>query len=475
MKRLSPFLLLAGAVAVVYLNSFRGVFQFDDYNVIVDNSGVHTWGAFLAGLPRGIRPLLKFTYTLNWTSGLGLFGFHLVNVGLHAANAAMLFHLASRVGGPSVSRFAALLPALLFAVHPVQTEAVTYISGRSVSLMAFFYLGSLLAYLRGRERGSRFLLYLASPTLFLLAAATKEVALTLPFAMILCEAVRREKGGWKEALRAQAVHWGLLVALAVLLLAHAGYGRLLEACFDIRGVAANLLTQVHGIGYLLSRLVMPHALNIDPDLPVFSGWSPVLLPEALLLAALLAAGIFGLWRRSPAGFGILWFFLHLVPTNSFIPRLDVANERQLYLASWGLFLALAAGADLLREKRGARRVTAVAAVLVIALGVLTVSRNAAYRSEVSLWEDTARKSPGKARAWNNLGYAYQQAGRFRDAEAAYLGALRLDPGYALARGNLREMKAKSKTPGSPAPAAAPAAPAAGAAPAREAAPAAPGG
>jgi len=123
--------------------------------------------------------------------------------------------LPSRVGGPSVSRFAAAAPALLFAVHPVQTEAVTYISGRSVSLMAFFYLGSLLAYLRGRERGSRFLLYLASPTLFLLAAATKEVALTLPFAMILCEAVRREKDGWKEALRAQAVHWGLLVALAV--------------------------------------------------------------------------------------------------------------------------------------------------------------------------------------------------------------------------------------------------------------------
>ena len=343
MKRLFPVLLLAGAVVAVYLNSFKGVFQFDDYNVIVDHGGVHSWSAFLAGLPRGIRPLLKLTYTLNWTSGLGLFGFHLVNVGLHAANAVMLFRLASTIGGPSVSRFAALLPALLFAVHPVQTEAVTYISGRSVSLMAFFYLGSLLAYLRGRERGSRFLLYLASPILFLLAAASKEVAVTLPFALILCEAVRRERDGWKEALRAQAVHWALLLFLAVLFLSHTGYGRLLEACFDIRGAAANLFTQIHGVGYLLSRLVMPHALNIDPDLPVFSGGSPVLIPEALLLAALLAAGVLGLKKRSMAGFGILWFFLHLVPTNSFIPRLDVANERQLYLASWGLFLAVTDG------------------------------------------------------------------------------------------------------------------------------------
>ena len=443
MKRLSPVLILAGTVAVVYLNSFRGAFQFDDYLVIVDNAGVHSWSAFLAGLPRGIRPLLKFTYTLNWTSGLGLFGFHLVNVTLHAANAVMLFLLASRIGGPSVSRFAALLPALLFAVHPVHTEAVTYICGRSVSLMAFFYLGSLLAYLRGRQLRSRYLLYLASPILFLLATAAKEVALTLPFALVLCEAVRRERNGWKEALRSQAVHWGLLAFLAVLFIAHAGYGRLLEVCFDIRGPAANLFTQLHGISYLLSLLSLPHTLNFDPDLPVFSGWSPVLLPEALLLAALLAAGIFGLRRRSLAGFGILWFFLHLVPTNSFIPRFDVANDRQLYLASWGLFLALASGADLLRRNRGERWVTAVAVLLVVALGGFTVSRNAVYRSQVALWEDTVRRSPGKARVQNNLGYAYERAGRFKEAEAAYLRALRVDPAYALARRNLRGLKAGS--------------------------------
>ena len=442
MKRLFPVPLLAGAVVAVYLNSFQGVFQFDDYNVIVDRVGVHSWGAFLAGLPRGIRPLLKFTYTLNWTSGLGLFGFHLVNVTLHAANAVMLFFLASRIVGPSATRFAVLLPALLFAVHPVQTEAVTCISGRSVSLMAFFYLGSLLVYLRGRARGSRLLLHVASPVLFLLAVASKEVALTLPFALVLCEAARLERAGWKETLRAQAVHWAVLFSLAVLFLAHAGYGRLLEACFGIRGVASNLFTQLHGIVYLLSRLVRPHDLNFDPDLPVFTGWTPVLLPEALFLAALLAAGFFGFSKRSPAGFGILWFFLHLVPTNSFIPRLDVANERQLYLASWGLFMALAAGADLLREKRGARWPTAVAALLVIALGVLTVSRNMVYRSEVTLWEDTVRKSPEKARTWNNLGYAYDQAGRFHDAETAYLRALRIDPGYGLARGKLKALKAR---------------------------------
>jgi len=82
---------------------------------------------------------------------------------------------------------------------------------------------------------------------------------------------------------------------------------------------------------------------------------------------------------------------------------------------------------------------------VVALGGYTVSRNAAYHSEVALWEDTVRKSPWKARGWNNLGYAYQQAGRLRDAEVAYLRALRIDPGYARATGNLRELIAISES------------------------------
>jgi tetratricopeptide (TPR) repeat protein len=438
------FLLPAGAAVLVFLNSFSGAFQYDDYNVIVDNPVVHSWGAFLADLPRGIRPILKFTYTVNWTSGLGLPGFHLVNVALHAGNAVLLFLLASRILGPAASPFSSLYPALLFAVHPVQAEAVTYVSGRSVSLMAFFSLSSLLAYLWGRERGNRFLLYAVSPIFFLLAAASKEVALVLPFALLLCESVRPGKEGWKGALRAQAVHWALLLSLVVFLLAHPGYGTLLESCFDIRGAGSNLLSQVHGIAYLLSRLVSPHALNIDPDLPAFSGWGPGPILESLLLSVLFAAGCFGIRARSVAGFGILWFFLHLVPTNSFIPRLDVANERQLYLASWGLFLAVAAAVDPLRERWGKRRVAAAAVLLAAVLGGFTVARNDVYRTEISLWEDTVRKSPRKARAWNNLGYAYQQEHRFREAEASYLRALAIDPEYDLARGNLERCRFQSR-------------------------------
>jgi hypothetical protein len=205
--------LLAAAVLAVYFNSFTGVFQFDDYNVIVDNPGVHSFAAWFAGLFTGIRPLLKLSYTLNWTSGWGPFGFHLFNVTVHAAN-AVLVYLLSRMffnqyafagtagesnsvrpvalqqnpGSALTPEFAALTAALLFAIHPVQTEAVTYICGRSTSLMALFYFGGMLAYVRGAERRGRLLLYVLSPILFAAAVAVKETALTLPFALVLWEA-----------------------------------------------------------------------------------------------------------------------------------------------------------------------------------------------------------------------------------------------------------------------------------------------
>jgi hypothetical protein len=194
-------LLLACALAMAYVNSWQGAFQFDDYNVIVNNPLVHSWSAWLADLSRGIRPFLKFTYTLNWTTGLGAFGFHLFNLAVHAGNTFLVYGIAGRIlreQAGEVSRhgtqMAAFLTALLFAVHPVQTEAVTYICGRSTSLMAFFYLAGFYAYQCGVEEKKPVLLYAAGPVLFVLAMLSKEVAVTLPAALLLWEACRRNRG-----------------------------------------------------------------------------------------------------------------------------------------------------------------------------------------------------------------------------------------------------------------------------------------
>jgi protein O-mannosyl-transferase len=437
--------LVAAAAFGAQLNAFRGAFQFDDFNVIVDNPAVHSFGAWIAGAAHGIRPLLKLTYMLNWTSGAGLFGFHLFNAAVHAANAVLVYLLGRRMfagtirAGEENETAGPLLAALLFAVHPVQTESVTYVCGRSMSLMALLYLGSMWAYVRGVESNRWMQLRVVSPGLFALAVLTKEVAVTLPAALCLWEAARGGlRARWGEIARRQSVHWLALTAAAVGFFAHAGYRRLLLGGFAGRTVFENLLSQVHGVSYLLSRLVMVQRLNIDPDLAVARSWTAALAAEAVFLGVLLVLGAVAFRKARVAGFGILWFLLQILPTNSVVPRLDVANEREMYLAAWGIFLVVGQGLDAVRASGGRRAAFAggAAFVLVIVLAAFTVGRNGVYRSEVALWEATARLSPGKPRVQNNLGYAYQLAGMPDRAERAYQEALRLDGSFRLARGNL---------------------------------------
>ncbi|OGQ93990.1 MAG: hypothetical protein A2521_04410 [Deltaproteobacteria bacterium RIFOXYD12_FULL_57_12] len=435
-------LLLAASVALAYGNAVTGPFQFDDYNVIVNNPAVHSWPAWWRDLGQGgIRPLLKLSYLLNWLTGWGAVGFHLVNVALHGANTVLVYLLGCRLAGrylpadPARVRAVALAGALVFALHPVQTEAVTYICGRSVSLMSFFYFASLLSYIDGRAASCRLRTYLLSPFLFGLALAVKEVAVTLPVALLLWEATgQRPDRRPIDFIAGTAVHWLLLLAGLAALAMHDGYRTLLWFSLQTRSIAANLLSEVNGITYLLSCLVWPQRLDIDPDLPVLTALSLPVVAEFCLLLLLVVVAICW-YRRMPwLTFGVFWFFLHLAPTNSLVPRLDIANERQLYLAGWGFFMILAMAGTSQPIRRPVSRLGF--SILCCLLLAATVSRNLAYVSEIALWEDTARNSPGRARVHNNLGYAYYLAGRFPEAQVAYLEALRLAPDFRLARSNL---------------------------------------
>lgn len=453
-QSLSSPLLLVLIASVLYLNSFWGVFQFDDYNVIVNNPVVHNWSAWLDDVLYGIRPILKFTYTLNWTSGMGIFGFHLFNLTIHILNAILIYFLSLKVADSITNadqtirllcKKSALLAALLWALHPVQTESVTYISGRSSSLMATFYLASILAYIHGSDANKRVWLYFVSPLFFILSVLTKESAVTLPLTLFLWEWVfHKETGFLRTTVKKQVIYWAMLGFIMAVLIIHPNYGGLLEYSFDIRRIGDNLLSQINGITYLLSRLFMLHRLNIDPDLSVISRWTPLVAAEAILLSGLIITGIVNMRKRQWIGFGILWFFLHLLPTNSFVPRLDVANERQLYLPIFGIFLALSI--EIVRFQSimegWKRHIISVMIAFCIVFGAFTVVRNYTYRSEIALWEDTARKSPQKARVYNNLGYAYALAGRYKDAKESYLRAIALKPDYQLPRENLSELLKK---------------------------------
>jgi len=185
---------------------------------------------------------------------------------------------------------------------------------------------------------------------------------------------------------------------------------------------------VGAVSYLVLRLISLQGYNIDPALPTLTEWSPGAVFQALVLCLLFVLGIANLRLRPWIAFGILWFFLQLAPTNSIVPRLDVANDRQLYLASWGLFLA--AGIQLRNLGR-----TFWGFVLLL-FATTSVARQVDYWSEISLWESSVALAPWNARGHNNLGYAYQLAGRTEDARREYRAALTFEPRHAKARLNL---------------------------------------
>jgi tetratricopeptide (TPR) repeat protein len=442
-----PAIIVGAAAFAAYFNALFGGFQFDDYNVIVHNPAVHSVAAWFESMP-GIRPLLKLSYTLNWITGPAPFGFHLFNVAVHAANAALVYFLfcalRDRLPASGV-RWAPFLGALLFALHPVHTEAVTYVSGRSVSLMALFYLGGVLAYLRADASPAPGKLRAISAALFVAALLTRETAVTLPLALLLCDAADPHRRPFRDMLRRQSVHWLVLIGAMLIMVASPTYLHLFEVSLSTRTVAENLLSQIHAIWYLGGQLLMPWRLNVDPDLVVAASWTPSLALRAALLAGAVATGFANLRRRPWLAMALLWFFIHLLPTNSVLPRLDLANDRQLYLASAGFFLAAAIALQRLLD-RAQRRwvVNALVGIMLLGLGYATVQRNETYRSEVSFWDDAAKKSPHKARVFNNLGFAYQQAGRLDEAEQAYLRALELDPKHPRAYWNLENLRSLGK-------------------------------
>ncbi len=453
--------LLAAGATLAYLNSFSGVFLFDDVSILSDTR-LESLSSYVAQLGGMIRPAVKFTYVIDrllW--GENPVGYHLVNVLLHLGCGTLFYTIIlgfvrgepARGGAPATT--IPFWSALLFLVHPIGTETVTYLSGRAGGLMAFFYLSALYLYLRASSplRASAFSwTYLAAIACFVLALLSKETALTFPLALILVEAVARGRRGSdlrNAVLRFQLPFWGVLVVFLVLAAFQSRYAYLLDTSLSIRPLSENLLTQVTVVAYALSLFVLPGRLCIEHDLPLAGSmlaWPTV--GALLLLAGLLAAAVL-LVRRNPlAAFGISWFFLQLLPTNSVIPRYDLLSDRNLYLSAPGLFLALVSlwvallarmrvstGASPWRHAAvGVMRIAPIA-LLPLLIG-LTIARNAKYADPVAFWSDAVEKAPAKARPHVNLGHAYYLADDFDGAIAQCRIALAIDRDNSHARATL---------------------------------------
>ena len=468
--------LVAAVGLAAYANSFAVPFTFDDRDNIIENPLLRDLGAFFPpwDFPGPLsRYVALLSFALDFRAhGLSPAGYHATNLAIHLAAAGVLYLLARltlRLSRGGANRFSdgagALLAALLFVAHPVETQAVTYVVQRMASLAALLYLASLLCYARARSRpwgGPAALLYAGSLALGLLAMCTKETAFTLPLAIAFYDLAFLP-----GPLRLRAAFLAApLATLAVVpaqklgesLAASRGQGMAaaLEGATRVMASTSRwdyLLTESTVVARYLGLLVLPTGQRLEYDLPLrTSALDPAVVGSTLLVAALVGAGLFLLsrWasRLSPvlrvAGFGVVLFLLGLSVESTLVPIVDLAFEHRLYLPSAGLFLAAGAGFAALLERvltrprpgRGALLLLAPALAWVVALAFATRARNEVWKDPRRLWGDTVAKSPGSARAHFAYGVALWEASDFRGAAREWESALALHPGNPLVLVNL---------------------------------------
>lgn len=460
MKRIAirsaiPVLLLCAGAPVLYGTAFFGAFQFDDTSTILDNPHLDDGRTFLGHLDHMVRPILYATFLLDrWIYGEAAWGYHALNLLLHVGSVLLLYRILLRAAPKDLPRLP-FWTALLFLIHPLQTETVTYVSGRASGLMSFWYLLGLFLYIKDGERGKGGISpswYAAGTWVsFALALGSKETAVTFPAALLAWDVLVRRLQG--PALRRAWVSrhlplWLILSAAGLWAWQHPRYADLVQFSVSLRPLGDQLLSAVHATTYALWLFVCPWKQNFDHDLPLFYSFAQWPLPLDFLTWIGLAAIVILSWSRVPIlAFGVGWWVLQLLPAHSLVSRADLLSERNLYLAVVGPCLAavlaglraaqwLESGGSFMKVR--ARAVSAaVAFAVVAALCLLTLQRNALYRDPVLLWSDAVAKSPYKARPHNNLGHAYAQSGQWERAIEEFRVAARLKPDYVLAQDNLR--------------------------------------
>jgi len=423
-----------------YALTLGAPFQFDDRGVILRETAVHSLG--WASL-HGLRPLLKSSYALCWVVGGGApLPFHVFNLLVHLLNVELVLRLYTAVTqrssrwpyptslGPGVA-----IAGALFALHPIQTEAVAYVSGRSASLATSFQLLALLLYSEGvRSARPRFWLGYTSLA-FGAALASKETSVVLPLGLLLWDYCI-ERSRIRAALGRFLPWLGIGLVASVVLISNERYFALLYDALGYRSLVDGLRFQLLGVSYLAQRLSLLKPLCIDPGLFLSQpGWGEVRATAAVLLLLLGLAT----WRARRGSrlelFGWGWCLLQVFLPFVILPRVDVINERHAYAASAALFLLVGTWCSQALEGRGRWWPLGPVAVAVV-LATLTWHRTLDYRSEIALWRDTVQSAPSNPRAHNNLGVAYELAGRLPEARIAYARALKLEPRYAAARDNL---------------------------------------
>ncbi|MBI5723801.1 MAG: tetratricopeptide repeat protein [Planctomycetes bacterium] len=455
---------IALAAIICYSNTFSCPFVFDDVPSIVQNRSIRDLGNVRdvfhppAHTSVGGRPVANLTLAVNYAAGgLDVWDYHALNLAVHLLAALTLFGLVRRLllrpvvpeYLRAVSAGLAFAAALLWAVHPLATQAVTYIVQRCESLMALFYLLTLYCFCRSLDSGRPGLWLAMSVACCAAGMGCKEVMATAPLVVLACDwlfysgSIRKALAGRRIFYAALACTWGFII-WGMMQSGMRGSDNMLSGKSITWGGYA--MTQPEVLLHYLGLSVWPAGLCFDYFWPIQTDpWRIALASAGLIaLAALTCRAIF---RGSPLGFAGFFFFAVLSVTSGILPVSEIAFEYRMYLplaaitslAAIGGFAAtrwivgkFAAGRTNAADDSGRDRITAgaclaILAGLAIVLSALTIQRNGVYRSAESLWADTLAKSPHNPRAMVGCGRALMEKGDIAAAIAQFDQAIKEYP------------------------------------------------
>jgi hypothetical protein len=425
----------------IYWNALQGDFIWDDRGLILDSSSyLGDWRNVFSSFTKPFfgttpfyRPLLIVSFILDYQLwGLNAFGYHFSNVVLHALNALMVYLLAFLL---FKQKTFAWIAGLLFATHPIQTEAVAWISGRNDVLLTFFSLLTIICYLRWRMLGGtkRVIVYVGFLLSYCCVLLTKESGIILPVLIVLVDYFFRNSlphplGGRKKVYLPLILVSVLYIYLRMNLLGSADLGtRALEPFHTFTGVIITY-------AYYLKMLLFPIVQTASPSiLPIVSFKNPLCIASFFLVGSLVVVTV-ACWNRfRELSFTILWVFVALLPVSGIIPLTVPALEHRLYLGSvcFSMVIPLLLYKIFLpgtHESFFSRRSLCSLFILVALIMVYsskTVTRNTIWRDEHTFWLHTVKDSPSSLFAHNNLGSVYARKGQHDKAIRIFKKALSL--------------------------------------------------
>ncbi len=443
------FTLIALLILLIYSNTFHASWHFDDKPNIVNNTYLHLTDLKPESLIRTLytnpshpssisrkmnRPVAFLTFAVNWYfCRENVTGYHVVNITIHILTAFFLyFTILNLCKSPNIqnsfqdkAHFIALLSAVLWAVNPIQTQAVTYIVQRLASLAAMFYLLSIYFYIKTRIAATlpaRFFFSISCVLSFILALGTKENAATLPLSLLLLEMIFFQDMSQKKTRQTFIIISGGFILLFLMISLHflSGTDLFFSRGYDNRTftITERFLTEFRIVIFYLSQIFYPVAsrFSIDHDVmlstSLFAPWTT--LPAIFAVLALITTGCCLIKKMPVLAFSILFFFLNHLIESTILP-LELVFEHRNYLPSLFLFFPVAVGIkrlmDYYRKKNISMQLILIAfvALLLMGVGISTYIRNLAWATEISLWEDAMQKAPGRARPLTVLAFEWSQS------------------------------------------------------------------